>query len=55
MDYLMQEIYDHIFQNHTMLDFTESFSESWIDSDEETIYLASEEKKPLYKITIERL
>jgi len=53
MIYLMSEVYDHLMQNHTMVDFVDSFPESWIDEEEGEIYLAKKSGVALFKIKME--
>lgn len=53
MTYLMSEVYDHLMQNHTMVDFVDSFPESWIDEEEGEIYLAKKVGVALFKIKME--
>lgn len=52
MDYLIQEVFDHIFQNHTMMDFTNEYPASWIDEDNAVIHLAKVEGVTLFKLRI---
>ena len=51
----MSEVYDHLMQNHTMVDFVEEFPESWVDEDEGIIYLGKKEGVAIYKIKIEKV
>jgi hypothetical protein len=54
---ILNDVYDHIFQNTNMIeiDFCEVFPASGIDNEDNVIYLAKNDQRALYKITIERV
>jgi hypothetical protein len=55
--FLMEDVYDYLMENYVNVgtNLKDAFPESWIDSDKATIYLASQDNKPLYKLTIKEI
>jgi hypothetical protein len=54
---ILNDVYNHIFKNTNMIeiDFCEVFPASGIDNEDNVIYLAKNDQRALYKITIERI
>jgi len=55
--FLMSDTYDYLMENGQNIgtNFADEFPASWIDEASGTIYLAKEQDKDLFKITMEKL
>jgi len=54
--FLANDVYDYLMENgQNMMNMVDEFPNSWVDCEKSIIYLARDEDKPIFKITVSKI